>query len=463
MHHIGTFVVFDQSSGKELNKVLNCAQAPGASMPLGYLGSHQLTSLQFPACPLPETDEKVGYLAGVLSTPGITGYLLMAVIILLGWFSRPKGRRLSYRVFYAMHHLLVTAWVLLFVLLLVVHAANDWVGVGVPVVLLIAGLPMLSYAFTRAKRLYLSCLKIELVKVVRSESGQLLRLDVDLPRSYRHASVGMYAYIKVPKASYTEWHPFTIAGMEVVDGVQRITFIIMAAGIWTKKVHEIIKPEGEPGVLHIDGPYFAPAVTIQAHEIVVGIGGGVGVTPFLSFLSHIASASNFKRAHIFWTTRTASDYKIMSDLFSKLEERMQTRGGKLVLHLHTTPKGSIWKGDGIGSLFDLATRHIWQKRVDNFIRKDPTMIPTIARYPRMPLHAVVVNDILHSGNPVAIPVGRPDFQRELKAVGNQDTHADVGVYVCAAEPVKQSVEEACVACNMSTTTQKFHFNYERFS
>ncbi|CAE8631903.1 unnamed protein product [Polarella glacialis] len=461
MHHIGTFVTFEQHSGKELNKVLNCAQAPGASMPVGYLGSHQLTSLQFPACPLPETDEKVGYLAGVLSTPGITGYMLMAVIILLGWFSRPKGRRLSYRVFYAMHHLLVTAWVLL----LVVHAANDWVGVGVPVVLLIAGLPMLSYAFTRAKRLYLSCLKIELVKVVRSESGQLLRLDVDLPRSYRHATVGEYAYINVPKASRTEWHPFTIAGMEVVDGVQRITFIIMAAGIWTKKVHEIIKPEGKRADLHIDGPYFAPAVTIQAHEVVVGIGGGVGVTPFLSFLSNIASdaASNFKRAHIFWTTRTASDYKIMSDLFSKLEERMQTRGGKLVLHLHCTPKGSIWKGDGIGSLFDLATRHIWQKRVDNFIRKDPTMIPTIARYPRMPLHAVVVNDILHSGNPVAIPVGRPDFTRELKAVGNQDPHADVGVYVCAAEPVKQSVEEACLACNRSTTTQKFRFNYERFS
>ncbi|CAE8731585.1 unnamed protein product [Polarella glacialis] len=115
MHHIGTFVAFEQHSGKELNKVLNCAQCPGASMPPGHLGSHQLTSLQFPACPLPETDEKVGYLAGVLSTPGITGYLLMAVIILLGWFSRPKGRRLSYRVFYAMHHLLVTAWVLLFV------------------------------------------------------------------------------------------------------------------------------------------------------------------------------------------------------------------------------------------------------------------------------------------------------------------------------------------------------------
>jgi len=66
MHHIGTFVAFDQHSGKELNKVLNCAQGPGASMPVGYLGSHQLTLLQFPACPLPETDEKVGYLAGVL-------------------------------------------------------------------------------------------------------------------------------------------------------------------------------------------------------------------------------------------------------------------------------------------------------------------------------------------------------------------------------------------------------------
>ncbi|CAE8734321.1 unnamed protein product [Polarella glacialis] len=462
MHHIGTFVALDQHSGKELNKVLNCAQGPGASMPVGYLGSHQLTSLQFPACPLPETDEKVGYLAGVLSTPGITGYLLMVVILLLGWFSRPKGRRLSFRVFYAMHHLLVTAWVLL----LVVHAANDWVGVGVPVVLLISGLPILSYCYTRVKRVYLSCLKIELVNVIRSESGQLLRLDVNLPRSYRRATVGEYAYIKVPEASCTEWHPFTIAGIEDVDGVQRISFIIMAVGTWTKKVHEIIKPRRRGvtnAALHIDGPYFAPAVTIQAHEVVVGIGGGVGVTPFLSFLSHIASdaASNFKRAHIFWTTRTASDYKIMSDLFSKLEERMQTRGGKLVLHLHTTPKGSIWKGNGIGSLFDLATRHIWQKRVESFQRKDSSMIPTIAGY-RIPLHAVVVSDILHSGNPVAIPVGRPDFTREFKAVGNQDTDADVGVYVCAGEPVKQSVEEACIACNRSSGTQKFHFNFERF-
>merc|ERR1740121_1881833 len=77
MHHIGTFVAFDRYSAKELNEVFVCAKSK-SDIPDGYVGKqigNFLKPFQWPQCPLPE-DMDVGYFDGVLSTPGITGYLL---------------------------------------------------------------------------------------------------------------------------------------------------------------------------------------------------------------------------------------------------------------------------------------------------------------------------------------------------------------------------------------------------
>merc|ERR1712187_833150 len=114
-----------------------------------------------------------------------------------------------FRRFFALHHLLVPAWVIL----LVVHGANDWVGLGFPLVLLVAGIPMLIYAYTRLHRTYRSLHSAAKdVGVEKSRTNRLLRLEVELaPGAYRQCQVGEFAYINVPSLARTEWHPFTIS------------------------------------------------------------------------------------------------------------------------------------------------------------------------------------------------------------------------------------------------------------
>ena len=448
MHHIGTFPALQRNTAKELNEVLACA---GDSA-----GGNFLAIFQYPACPLPDAD--IGYFAGVLSTPGITGYLLMVVIFLLGWFSRAKERRAHFRVFYALHHILVPAWVIL----LVLHSANGWVGLGFPLVILVAGIPIAAYTWTRSRRAYLACCcPSTLLEAEKSVNGKLVRIEVQLSRGYRKCKVGEYAYMNIPSFSRFEWHPFTISNSkDDGNGGQLITFCIMCVGSWTKKLHQNCAAGPFPRI-NIDGPFYAPTVSMPLRSTVVGIGAGVGVTPFLSFLGSLAgSQEHRKNAHVFWMSSYATDFLLFKDLLFQLENQ---GSGNTKCHLHATRGG--WDGKGLGCLFDLATRELWNDWMRRLAAKSTETVPTFCHYPK-PLHAIVSGSMLGSQKPLAIVMGRPDFIAELLAIGQADPRENVFVYFCGNDLIKSTIQTACVACNKhnesSGCTQRFYFYHERF-
>ena len=266
-HHIGTFTALRRTTAEELHKAFVCAR-DSKKLPAGYLA---LKTFQYPVCPLPANAD-IGYFDGVFSTPGITGYLLLIVICLLGWASSAKVRHARFRVAYQFHHFLVPAWVIL----LVLHGANGWVGLGFPLVILLAA--------------------------EKSLNGKLVRIEVQLSSGYRKCNVGEYAYINIPSISRFEWHPFTISNSKDDEtGGQLITFCIMSVGRWTQKLKDACAGHAFPRV-NIDGPFYAPTVSMPLHSTVVGIGAGVGVTPFLSFLGSLAASQvsqERQHAHVF--------------------------------------------------------------------------------------------------------------------------------------------------------------------
>ncbi|CAE6917278.1 CYBB [Symbiodinium sp. CCMP2592] len=462
-HHIGTFTALERSTAEELNKALVCARDP-SELPAGYLGKAGLflKSFQYPACPLPANAD-IGYFDGVFSTPGITGYLLLIVICLLGWASSAKVRHARFRLFYQLHHFLVPAWVIL----LVLHGANGWVGLGFPLVILVAGIPIVAYAWTRSRRAYLAWFcPSTLLTAEKSLNGKLVRIEVQLSSGYRRCNVGEYAYINIPSISRFEWHPFTISNSKDDErGGQLITFCIMSVGRWTQKLNDACT-DGCAGHafprVNIDGPFYAPTVSMPLHSTVVGIGAGVGVTPFLSFLGSLAGShisQERQHAHVFWMSAWATDFLLFKDLFAQLE----TQGGNTKCHLHATPR---WDGRGLGCLFDLASRDIWNDWVRRLAARSSETVPTFCHYPK-PLHAVVSGSTLESDTPLVIVIGRPDFVAELLAIGHADLREHVFVYCCGNDSLKEGIQTACVACNKHNESsgymQRFYFYHGNYN
>jgi NADPH oxidase len=126
------------------------------------------------------------------------------------------------------------------------------------------------------------------------------------------------------------------------------------------KLYDSIDPDGmfevalEAGekmpVIHIDGPYGAPAEDVFSNEVVVLIGTGIGVTPFASVLkqlwhlrsqqaaSGLAATRRLKRVEFIWICRDTNNFAWFQALLNSLEAQSleQSEGdGEDFLRIHT--------------------------------------------------------------------------------------------------------------------------------
>ena len=87
------------------------------------------------------------------------------------------------------------------------------------------------------------------------------------------------------------FHPFTISS---APHEKHLTLHIRGVGPWTKKIREVYKPQTSflrasyyPQI-YVDGPFGEGHQSWWAHNVVVFVGGGIGVTPFASILKDLA-------------------------------------------------------------------------------------------------------------------------------------------------------------------------------
>jgi len=156
---------------------------------------------------------------------------------------------------------------------------------------------------------------------------------------------GMYAFICMPEYAPFQWHPFTIC-----SGIEDSTvdFLIAGVGDWTRELAQRTlnarDKAGQIPRLVIDGPYTAPTQSAMLKEVIVAVGAGVGITPFLSLMSSIISLLEdedplndppLKEAHFFWMTRSMDEFLFGRKYFSKILQLPQLRD-RVFLHLHMT-------------------------------------------------------------------------------------------------------------------------------
>lgn len=138
------------------------------------------------------------------------------------------------------------------------------------------------------------------------DSAVELELTLDRKLSYQN---GQYIFLKIFQTGLEKApHPFSISGG---DG-QKIYVTIKALGDFTKKVNALIQLDSKVAV---EGPY-GHLDFDKGYQQQIWIAGGVGITPFLSYLQ---SNPTDRDIELFYTYRGHND-AIHKDLLQKYAE-----------------------------------------------------------------------------------------------------------------------------------------------
>ena len=235
---------------------------------------------------------------GVALTP-----LLAALAV--GAAVRTRGR---FEAFYYTHFLSIP-----FGVLCLLHA--PWFGA-------IVGLPLALFLLDRLARVAVMTrtARIQGVRVDRRD----LELLVDRPPTFAYRA-GDYAFLCVPALSRLQWHPFSLINAPSEPGGLR--FRIRRAGAWTSALAELA-----PGdAVYVDGPFASPSRDLHECRRAVIVAGGIGITPFASFLAEArASGAAFQRVHLYWLERDVDSFGAFRPLIDELEQELD---GRLIVTL----------------------------------------------------------------------------------------------------------------------------------
>ncbi len=145
---------------------------------------------------------------------------------------------------------------------------------------------------------------------------------------------GQFAFLRLNHPlTGTEAHPFSLSSSPGTTG--KITFSIGTSGDWTGKIGRI--PAGTRA--SVDGPYGQfTHLHCQNAPALIFIAGGIGITPMLSMLKHIAQTSEQRPIHLIWSCRSQEDM-----VFQKMLDNIASTMPNIAISYHLTG-GSAGKG-----------------------------------------------------------------------------------------------------------------------
>ncbi|NXW00161.1 DUOX2 oxidase, partial [Fregetta grallaria] len=361
--------------------------------------------------------------------PGMTGLLLLVILVVMYVFATHHFRRVSFQGFWITHHL----YVLLYVMV-IIH--GSYALIQQPRFYIYFIIPALIYSADKLLSLSRKKVEISVVKAELLPSG-VTHLQFQRPQDFDYKS-GQWVRIACVALGTTEYHPFTLTSAPHED---TLSLHIRAVGPWTTRLRELYSPEslahiGKMPKLYLDGPFGEGHQEWNKFEVSVLVGGGIGVTPFASILkdlvfkSFISSKLLCKKIYFIWVTRTQRQFEWLADIIREVEE---ADGNDLVsVHIYITQ---------LAEKFDLRT----------------TMLYICERH-----FQKVLNKSLFTGLRSITHFGRPPFVPFFNSL--QEVHPEVqkiGVFSCGPPGMTKNVEKACQQLNKKDQTYFAH-HYENF-
>ncbi len=122
---------------------------------------------------------------------------------------------------------------------------------------------------------------------------------------------GQLGFIRLKSSAVSsERHPFSFSSAPEGDN---LSLTIKALGDWTSSIRAV-KPQDRAW---IEGPYgdFSPWLLPKA-SLWVLLAGGVGITPMLSILRHLAAMKSDQPVILFWTVRNLADFFALEEIIN---------------------------------------------------------------------------------------------------------------------------------------------------
>ena len=194
--------------------------------------------------------------------------------------------------------------------------------------------PYREYRVETVNRLNGTCMEYELAptgKAIDFKAGQFA-----------------YLYFKGPHGM-REPHPFTISSAPDDD---RLRFTIKACGDWTRDIADTV----EPGTLAAVHGAFGMFDHRSGGNEQIWIAGGIGVTPFLSWVRDLSGDATTPDVDFFYSVRGAEDA-----LFQEEFEQFSTTRADFRLHMRYSVRDGNLTLDEIveAAAGDLKSKHIY--------------------------------------------------------------------------------------------------------
>ncbi|XP_007889497.1 NADPH oxidase 1 [Callorhinchus milii] len=294
--------------------------------------------------------------------------------------------------------------------------------------------PMILYVFERSIRLYRSCQRVVITKVVVHPSKVL---ELQLQKKGFTMEVGQYIFINCPSISRLEWHPFTLTSAPEEDC---FSVHIRSAGDWTDALFEAFGDgktqrvkHKEPKIL-VDGPFGTASEDVFQYEVSVLVGAGIGVTPFASILKsiwykyqHSDPGLLTKKIYLYWICRETQAFEWFADLLRSLENNMEELGKQDFLSYKLYLTG-------------------WDSNQAAHIK----------------VHFDKETDVV-TGLKQKTHYGRPNWDIEFQTIAQNHPKSKIAVFLCGPKPLAKALEQCSGKYSeVNPLGVHFHFHKENF-
>ncbi|XP_011382863.1 NADPH oxidase 2 [Pteropus medius] len=402
-----------------------------------------------------------GLYVAVTRLAGITGIVITLCLILIITSSTKTIRRSYFEVFWYTHHLFV-----IFFIGLAIHGAerivrgqtpesllehvpkhcyqniSDWGKIkGCPVPQFygnppmtwkwIVG-PMFLYLCERLVRFWRSQQKVVITKVV---THPFKTIELQMKKKGFKMEVGQYIFVKCPKVSRLEWHPFTLTSAPEEDF---FSIHIRIVGDWTEGLFNACgcdKQEFQDAwklpKIAVDGPFGTASEDVFSYEVVMLVGAGIGVTPFASILKSVwykycnnATNLRLKKIYFYWLCRDTHAFEWFADLLQLLETQMQERNNADFLSYNIYLTG-------------------WDESQANHFA----------------VHHDEEKDVI-TGLKQKTLYGRPNWDNEFKTIASQHPNTRIGVFLCGPEALAETLSKQSIS-NSESGPRGVHFIFNK--
>jgi len=240
--------------------------------------------------PAEATQSLLAQLRGPAEAVGEWAFYAAVVLIALALI-----KRLPYRAFFLTHRLMAVVYLVLAFHTVVLLKAGYWLQpIGVVMAILLAG-GIVAAALSLLRRIGAGRkVKGTIESLFYVPDLRVLVTTIRLDEGWRGHDPGQFAFVTSHRGEGA--HPFTIASAWDKDG--EIVFVTKALGDYTATMHERLKAGDR---VTVEGPYGGFDFRDDRPRQ-IWVGAGIGITPFIARMKHLARGHGGQAIDFFHTT-----------------------------------------------------------------------------------------------------------------------------------------------------------------